>query len=374
MINSLQEQDIGLALAELTVHDILASITLDDVKTFLESLGVEQIAVYPEKDYLVCPTICHNPLEEAESMKLYWYQNNKIFKCYTECNEAMSIFTLYQKFMDVNYGQKVSFGEAEAYVKKCLKHIILASPQTHSSLNIDFEKYKYDANLPVLESYPVEMLSYFKNYHHPLWLRDGIKPEVMDKFHIGFLISQNKITIPHFDINGRLIGIRGRAINKEDAAYGKYRPIQIGDITYAHPLGFNLYGIYEHKEGIKARRSAIIVEGEKSVLLDDGFYGNLSNAVACCGSKFNKYHVNMLVNILGVAEITIAFDKEYEDWHSEQAIKYKHGIEAMCHKYHGLAQFSYIWDYDNLLDEKDSPYDKGQAIFEELYRNRIKVR
>ena len=374
MINTLQEQDISLVLSELTVQDIIASITLDDVKTFLESLGVEQIAMYPEKDYLVCPTICHNPLETAESMKLYWSQNNKIFRCYTECNEAMSIFTLYQKFMDVNYGQKVSFGEAEIYIKKCLKHIILASPRTHSSLDIDFEKYKYDANIPILESYPVEMLSYFKNYHHPLWLRDGIKPEVMDKFHIGFCIGQNKITIPHFDINGRLVGIRGRTIDKEDAVFGKYRPIQIGDITYAHPLGFNLYGIYEHKEGIKARRSAVIVEGEKSVLLDDGFYGNLSNAVACCGSKFNKYHINMLVNLLGVTEITIAFDKEYKDWHSEQALKYKHSIEAMCHKYHGLAQFSYIWDYDNLLEEKDSPYDKGQKIFEKLYRNRIKVR
>ena len=41
---------------------------------------------------------------------------------------------------------------------------------------------------------------------------------------------------------------------------------------------------------------------------------------------------------------------------------------------YGLAQFSYIWDYDNLLEEKDSPYDKGQEVFEELYRNRIKVR
>ena len=117
----------------------------------------------------------------------------------------------------------------------------------------------------------------------------------MDKFHIGFSIAQNKIVIPHFDIQGRLIGIRARTLNKEEAEkYGKYRPIQIGDITYSHQLQFNLYGIYEHQNGIKKRRQAIIAEAEKSVMLDDGYYGELSNTVACCGSIFNKYHISLL--------------------------------------------------------------------------------
>lgn len=95
MITSLQEQDKELNYLEFSYQDILNSITLMDVKFFLESLGVEQIEVYEDKEYLICPTICHNPLHEEASMKLYWYQNNKIFRCYTECNEAMSIFTLY---------------------------------------------------------------------------------------------------------------------------------------------------------------------------------------------------------------------------------------------------------------------------------------
>lgn len=95
MINSLKGLDKELEDASITKKDIIDSITLNDVKIFLESLGVEQIVVNEEKQYLICPTICHNPLEEAESMKLYWYQDNKIFRCYTECNEAMSIFKLY---------------------------------------------------------------------------------------------------------------------------------------------------------------------------------------------------------------------------------------------------------------------------------------
>ena len=373
MVASLQNSDPELELLDITIEDIINSITLDDVRVFLESLGVDQIAVYEDKGYLVCPTICHNPIDEAESMKLYWYQNNKIFRCYTECNEAMSIFTLYQKFMRINY-HRVEFDEAVDYVKKCLKHITLSTKKIYHS-DIDFERYKFESSIPTLTEYPKEMLTYFLPKHHPLWLKDGIKPDVMDKFHIGFFLRQNKITIPHFDINGRLVGIRARTLDEDEAAlYGKYRPVQIGKTLYAHPLHFNLYGIYEHKEAIEKRKSAIIVEGEKSVLLDDGYYGKWSNTVACCGSNINKFQVSLLTNILGANEITIAFDKEYKDWRSQEARDYRMKLETMCKKYKWQATFYYIWDMDNLLGYKDSPFDKGKKIFEELYKNRIRVR
>ena len=79
MTTSLQGLDPELDLLDISIQDIIDSITLDDVRVFLESLGVDQIAIYEDKGYLICPTICHNPLDEAESMKLYWYQDHKIF-------------------------------------------------------------------------------------------------------------------------------------------------------------------------------------------------------------------------------------------------------------------------------------------------------
>ena len=374
MLNSLQDLDKETRATFIGKKDIVESITLNDVKDFLESLGVTQIDVNEEKQYLVCPTICHNPINEAESMKLYWYQNNKIFRCYTECNEAMSIFKLYQKFMELNE-RPVTDEEAEDYVKKCLRHIVIASSRNTDTYEFEKEKYSYSANIPILDAYPSEILTYFTKYYHPSWLKDGITKEAMDKFQIKFSIGQNKIIIPHFDINGRLVGIRGRTIDKKEAEeFGKYRPIQIGKTIYAHPLQFNLYGIYEHKEGIKTRRSAIIAEAEKSVMLDEGYYGNLSNTVACCGSSFNKYHISLLTDILGAEEIVVALDKEYQDWRDDKAKQYKKKILELCHKYKNQANFSYIWDYENLLNEKDSPFDKGKDIFAYLYKNRIKVR
>lgn len=374
MLDTLQGQDIELDLLDINKRDIIESITLDDVKNFLESLGVDQIIVNEDKQYLICPTICHNPLGEEASMKLYWYQNHKLFRCYTECNEAMSIFTLYQKFMELNE-HPVSDNEAKLYVQNCLKHLVKASIQPRTNYSIDASKYKFSAHIPELQEYPKEILSYFIKYHHPSWLKDGITSDVMDKFQIRFSLGENKIIIPHFDINGRLIGIRGRALEENEIKEGgKYRPIQIGNILYSHPLQFNLYGIYEHQNGIRKRKSAIIVEAEKSVMLDDGYYDSLANTVACCGSTFNKYHISLLTNILGANEIVIALDKEYETWNDDKAKKYRNKIETMCKRYKNQASFSYIWDFNNLLKEKDSPFDRGKEIFEELYKNRVKVR
>ena len=376
MIETLAYQDMELNALNVSYADIINSITISDVKVFLESLGVTNLQVNENKGYIICPTICHNPLHEEASMKLYWYQDHKIFRCYTECNEAFSIFTLYQKVIEINEGRKPTLFEAETYVKNCLKYIHIDSQKNkYSSLSIDLNKYKYNKIIPELPEYPKEMLTYFTEYYHPLWLKDGITIDAMQKFNISFSIAQNKIIIPHKDIHGRLIGIRARSLDpKEVEEFGKYRPLQVGSTLYTHPLQFNLYGIYEHQEGIRKRKTAIIAEGEKSVLLDEGYYKELSNTVACCGSTFNKYHISLLTDILGANEIVVALDKEYNDLYSEKARNYRKKLESLCRRYLMQANFSYIWDYDNLLEEKDSPFDKGKEVFEHLYKTRVKVR
>jgi DNA primase len=71
----------------------------------------------------------------------------------------------------------------------------------------------------------------------------------------------------------------------------------------------NLYGLNWNKDHIKTIKKAIIVEGEKSVLLYASYFGWDNNiCVACCGSSISAYQVQFLLD-LGVEEIVIAFDK-----------------------------------------------------------------
>ena len=73
-------------------------------------------------------------------------------------------------------------------------------------------------------------------------------------------------------------------------------------------------------------------------------------------------------------DIIIAYDKEYENYASEEARTYYAKLEKICKKYINYCNFYFLFDYKNLLGLKDSPIDKGKEVFENLMKNKIKVR
>ena len=64
-----------------------------------------------------------------------------------------------------------------------------------------------------------------------------------------------------------------------------------------------------------------------------------------------------------VDEIIIAFDKDVT---REELIKECQKIKEILPK----VKIYIIWDNDNLLDEKDSPTDKGIKVFKQLYKTK----
>ena len=64
---------------------------LEDRKVvdLMDKLGAELIK--DTDKYFIFPTICHNVDAADASPKLYYYKNNHLFYCYTECG-PMNIF------------------------------------------------------------------------------------------------------------------------------------------------------------------------------------------------------------------------------------------------------------------------------------------
>jgi DNA primase len=197
----------------------------------------------------------------------------------------------------------------------------------------------------------------------------------MDEYNILYSISRNKIIIPHYNLNSDLIGIRGRALNlNEIEQFGKYMPVEIEGKWYTHPLSYNLYGLNVSQEHIRKNRRVIIYEGEKSCLKHHSFFPDWNISVAVCGSTLNKSQIDLLIKNFALDEIILAFDKEYVNYSDEKGRKYLDKLSSLCKKYNNYCNFSFIYDKENLLREKDSPVDRGQKIFKELYDKRIKVR
>ena len=191
----------------------------------MSRLGVKE---YKEDEKsLQFPTICHNANIEDASFKLYYYKDTKLFHCYTECGDTFNVFELLIRYYKTR-GIEKNFYDVFS---------IIANNFQDSEEGFEYFIYKKQEKkekrkLITLPEYNPSILNVFSKTYPPEWINEGITPATMDKFNILYSISQNKIIIPHYDINNRLVGIRGRALNPEDIAEGKYRPVCIEGQMY----------------------------------------------------------------------------------------------------------------------------------------------
>ena len=244
---------------KIDLQELKRRLKPKDIINIMSSLGANK---YEEREeYIIFPTICHNPIEYEASMKLYYYKESYSFHCYTECGDSFDIFDLIKKVKEVN---KESFNFYDVVCR-------IADFVNFDVFSDNISSYKYESKAEIfnqdqsieLKKYNKKVLENFKFFPTAEWLNEGISERAHKKFNILYYNYQNKIVIPHYDYEGNLIGIRGRALEEREAElYGKYTPLKVENIMYKHPLSFNLYGLYENQENIKEFKTAIIFEGE----------------------------------------------------------------------------------------------------------------
>lgn len=361
-------------MGKIDLKKFQENLTSNQVIQIVSALGATEWDDSKDK-YIIFPTICHNESGTEASMKLYYYKENKKFHCYTECGDTFNIFELVRRVLAINNYKQGEFGFSDV-LDYCLKACGITDTE---DLQIKEGKYvsqldKYSRKQRTIElpTYSNKLLNLFSKHYPQEWLDENISKAAMDKFNIRYSISQNKIIIPHYNINGDLIGIRGRALNEEEIElYGKYMPIKIEEKFYAHPLSQALYGLNLTKNCMAAAGTAILFEAEKSVLLYDTYFDkNISAAV--CGSNFNKVQLELLLKNVKPTEIIICFDKEYTMAGAPDGQKYFQKLWDLCMKYSHYCHLSFVFDREQLLDLKDSPIDKGKEVFERLLSTRIK--
>lgn len=349
----------------INYKSIIEQLDTQKVIQLMETLGSDDYIQKP--GYVIFKTICHNEDASEASMKLYYYENSHIFQCYTECG-SMSIFQFLKVYYETRQIDYDWYEDVYKVILDCSNYRQLDGfvPKKYKSIRSTYsapERIK-------LPTYPNGIIDCFTKFYPQEWLNDGITKATMDKFNIRYSIPQNKIIIPHYNINGELVGIRGRALNDwEVENVGKYMPVQIEGKWYSHPLSLNLYGLNHTKENIKRTGICFLVESEKAVLQMDGWdFANCSAAV--CGSQFNKHALRLLIRTARPKEIVICFDKEEKEGSDE----YFNKLYSIGKKYQTYADFSFVYDRENLLEMKDSPTDKGADIFWKLYKRRVKIK
>ena len=351
------------------------SLELEQVYDLLELWGGEP--EYTDSG-LIAQTICHNRPGEG-SRKLYYYQNTKLFHCYTGCiDPSFDCFDLAIKVAKIQKNEDWELYDAMDYIAHYFGLEGEEAEKEEEKLQ-DWEIFKRHVVVSKEESGFIQLKEYnpviLTRFSYPRilgWEREGILPEVSRKNLIGYYAGGDQITIPHFDIDGRFVGLRGRFLAEEQAnRYGKYMPLKIGKQQYNHPLSMNLYNLNNSKENIKRSGTAIVFEGEKSSLKMASLYGKENDiSIAVCGSSLSAYHIKLLKS-LGVKEVIVALDRQFQEIGDEEFKRLKTKLIYLGKKYGNIIKLSVIFDKDRITGYKASPIDEGPEKFERLLKERF---
>lgn len=315
--------------------------------------------------------------EGGDSFKLYYFPVTKLFHCFTGTAESYDVFELVSRALGVD------FKEAFQYIVKFFKIKGKYEEEPERQLTDDWDIFQQIEDYEKIshEDFSINpiqpnLLEYFYPLAAPVeWQKDGISSEVMRYYNIRIDAALQKIIIPHHDIEGNLIGIRGRSYDPIDLSEGKkYMPVYIEGDLYRHPLGKNLFGLYQNKETIKRLKKVLICESEKSVMQAASMYG-IDNCfvVATCGSSLSQAQIE-LISQLGVEEVILGYDKEFQGKRGENdEVLYEQKLLKLVQPLTQYFNVYLLMDFEGLLGYKDSPTDRGKDVLEKLMKNKIYV-
>lgn len=197
------------------------------------------------------------------------------------------------------------------------------------------------------------MLRYEKDSEKlDVWRSEGISDTSLDKFQVYYDRFSDRLVYPIRNMGGQIVNIGGRALDPEwkEKKQRKY--------CYFYSWGTinTIYGVAENIEYIKKSHELILFEGCKSVLLADTW--GIHNCGAILTSHLSSNQLKILVK-LGV-RVVFALDKEVRIRDDRNIEKLKRYVNV-----------EYIYDWGDLLGEKDAPVDKGREVFKKLYDNRL---
>lgn len=355
----------------MTAQELKEKLSEEDIRKLLTEMRAN--FYYEDDDMWITNTVCHN----GTKPKLYYYKDSESFHCYTECGQMdiIGVVRGYKGYEQEEFQKAINW----ICIKLNIDNFEYGFGKQEQISDWEFiRKYKRTTKKEIetktLIPYDKSILRIFQKLYTQDWIKEGISIESMEKYNIMYSTWQQKIIIPHFDINNQLIGIRGRSLVNEDIElFGKYTPFKVGRKFYNHSLGQNLFGLNHNMKAIKTKRKIMLVEAEKSVFQTDTMFREDNFTVALCGSNLTDYQRGLIL-ILGVREVIIALDKQYQTLDSEECKKWaKHIKDKIIDKLSAFVVVTVLWDSNDLLDYKDSPTDKGKETLLRLLDQKIYV-
>lgn len=213
------------------------------------------------------------------------------------------------------------------------------------------QRKKYDLNFE-MNIIPESILNQFIYGDIKQYNDDGVSTRALKKFKIGYDTMSKRITIPIYDIDGNLCGVKGRTTNKEDEDRWKFLYL------YKCDQGRTMYNYHRVKE-IEGLKEVKVFESEKSIKqMDDlGIY----DCLATGSSKVSKEQLHLLMKLN--CDIILCFDEGIDlEVHTKPYFDFFNGKRNV-----------YVVYPDEYTPEKASPSDCGLKMWNRLYNNKVRI-
>ena len=384
----------------LSYEERLALLDGADFFALFSSLGVKPRWVHSGgKQSIQIIGACHH----GEGYSALFDPTTLKVTCFSACGQGMYLHTWIQRaldFTDVNYAKDFIMDWIDGEeLDLDNRSIVRAVDFSHTKQ----EEYKPEHIEPlqgidksILQEIYADIDTSIETLSKLVWAtKDGIKPEILKEFDIGFHRINKTIVLPHHNINGEIIGLYERSFKtlrkqvkaeNPDIDYksllqyprAKYVPMlrkpkwQTEEkSSWSFPNTFNLYGLHKAKEAIKETGIAIIFEGAKSTMLAHEYGYPFAVASHTFGANLN--HISMLIEC-GAKEIILAFDKQYKTTDSNEWDLYERKTKDLANKVKDYVIVSRIVDKDgSRLNYKEAPIDRGKPTFDYLYSHRERL-
>lgn len=323
----------------MTLSELIDSVDiLDYISQFteFEEKGGEYWALSPLKEEET-PSFSVN----TEMNKFYDFSTGKggnvlsFIKLYYQCGDYQAADILRKYVGESGSAVRAKKMEASKVAKRFSNHKRQVKSSKSTVLPDDYmARYRVDAGKLAI------------------WRNEGISDASMRRFQVFYDEFSDRIVYPIRNLDGKIINISGRTVDEhwKDKKLRKY--------TYFKPLGIldTLYGLSENMDYIRMKGEVIIFEGAKSVMLADSW--GIKNTAALLTSHLNPYQLKILAK-LGV-RVVFALDKGVNIREDENIRRLKRYVRV-----------EYIYDNDDMLEDKMSPVDAGEEIWENLYERRL---
>ena len=352
---------------------------LNDYEIIFKDLGGQEVIKHKTENKWILYTMCHNLNLFDGSPKLEFYTETRSLMCYTKCGQAMDIIELVKKRFNLQ-GKECSCYKATKYICNRLKIKFDFKDEVERDKTYlynwksSLQKYlKTSSNISEEKIYDKSILNYFEDKPHQSWLDEGITKSTMEKYGIKWYPYKQQIVIPVYSDKADLVGIRIRNVNPHEVeTSGKYKPLELIDSTiYSFPTSKYFYGANYNAKEISRTKKVILVEGEKSVLKSDVFFGEKSITLALFGHELSKDKLKYLIE-LGCEEITLCLDFDYHKINDEEYKRYVENVNKIYFKCKPYMKNIYVMVNPNEINEyyKSNPFDLTKEEFEWFWGQR----